>query len=149
MSKLALLGGEKSVNSDPGDMFNWPIVNKAMENGIVKVLREGNMSGTDITKKFEQAFAEWMGVKYGLAHSSGTAALQCAMYGAGVGTGDEIICPSITYWASSTQALSLGASVVFADIDPITLCIDPDDIERRITPRTKAIVAVHYLSMPV
>ena len=148
MSKLALLGGSKTVNSEAGDMFKWPIVNQAMENGVLQVLRDGNMSGTDITKKFEQAYAEWMGVKYALAHSSGTAALQCAMYGVGIGVGDEIICPSITYWASCTQALTLGASAVFADIDPKTLCIDPDDIERHITPRTKAIVVVHYLSYP-
>jgi dTDP-4-amino-4,6-dideoxygalactose transaminase len=148
MNKLALLGGSRVVNSEADDMFNWPIVNQAMENGIVQVLRDGNMSGTDITKKFEQAYAEWIGAKYALAHNSGTAALQCAMYGIGIGVGDEIICPSITYWASCTQALTLGASVVFADIDPNTLCIDPDDIERHITPRTKAIMVVHYLSMP-
>jgi dTDP-4-amino-4,6-dideoxygalactose transaminase len=148
MSRLAILGGAKAVNSEPGDMFKWPIVNQAMENGILQVLRDGNMSGTDITKKFEQAYADWIGVKYALAHSSGTASLQCAMYGVGVGTGDEIICPSITYWASCAQALTLGASVVFADIDPVTLCIDPNDIKRHITPRTKAIVVVHYLSMP-
>ncbi len=148
MSKLALLGGSQAVNSEPEDMFNWPIVNQAMRNGVLQVLRDGKMSGTDITRKFEQAYAEWIGVKYALAHSSGTAAIQSAMYGIGVGIGDEIICPSITYWASCTQALTLGASVVFADIDPNTLCIDPNDIERHITPRTKAIVVVHYLSMP-
>ena len=148
MSKLALLGGSKTVNSEFGDMFKWPIVNPAMEDGVMQVLRDGNMSGTDITKKFEQAYAEWTGVKYALAHSSGTASLQCAMYGVGVGAGDEIICPTITYWASCVQALTLGASVVFADIDPVTLCIDPDDMERRITPRTKAVVVVHYLSYP-
>ena len=148
MSKLALLDGSKTVNSEAGDMFKWPIVNQTMEDGVLQVLRDGNMSGTDITKKFEQAYAEWTGVKYALAHSSGTASLQCAMYGVGVGQGDEIICPSITYWASCVQALTLGASVVFADIDPVTLCIDPDDMERRITPRTKAVVVVHYLSYP-
>ena len=148
MSKLALLGGLKAVTSEAGDMFKWPIVNKAMEDGVLQVLRDGNMSGTDITKKFEQAYADWTGVKYALAHSSGTASLQSAMYGIGIGTGDEIICPSITYWASCVQALTLGASVVFADIDPMTLCIDPNDIERHITPSTKAIVVVHYLSYP-
>jgi perosamine synthetase len=148
MSNLALLGGSKAVTLEQGDIFNWPIVNKAMEDGTLKVLREGNMSGTDITKKFEQAYADWNGLKYGLAHSSGTAALQCAMYGVGLGVGDELICPSTTYWASCAQALSLGASVVFADIDPVTLCVDPDDIERCITPRTKAIMVVHYLSYP-
>jgi len=148
MSALALLGGTPTVKAEPAAMFKWPIVNEAMEAAVVQVLRDGNMSGTDISKRFERAFADWIGASHAVACSSGTAALQCALYGVGVGAGDEIICPSITYWASCTQALSLGASVVFADIDPATLCIDPRDIERRITPRTKALVVVHYLAMP-
>ncbi len=149
MSKLALLGGEKSITIDiPSELFDWPIVNKAMEDAALKVLRERTASGTDITKIFERKFADWHGVKYGLAHVNGTAALQAGLYALGVGVGDEIICPSITYWASCTSAMSLGASIVFADIDPDTLCIDPDDIEKRITDRTKVIVVVHYMSMP-
>ena len=148
MSKLALLGGSKAITKEAGDMFKWPIINQEMEDGTLQVLRECNMSGTDLTKKFERGFADWHGLEYGLAHSSGTAALQCAMYGVGLGVGDEMICPSVTYWASAVQALSLGAGVVFADIDHDTLCIDPNDIERHITPRTKAIMVVHYLSYP-
>lgn len=154
MSKLALLNGKKAVFENVGNMFNtgemfqWPIVNNAMENGVLEVLRNNAMSGTDLTKRFEQEFAAWNGVKYALGHNNGTASLQSAMYGVGLGTGDELICPSITYWASCVQALSLGASVSFADIDPETLCIAPVDIERHITPRTKAIMAVHYFGMP-
>jgi dTDP-4-amino-4,6-dideoxygalactose transaminase len=149
MSELALLGGKKAVTIEvPKEMFHWPIVNQTMKDAIVEILEDGNMSGLDISKKFEADFAEWHGVKYGLAHCSGTASLHSAMYGVGLGVGDELICPSITYWASCTQALSLGASVVFADIDPYTLCLDPDDFERKITERTKAVVVVHYLSYP-
>ncbi|OGV37659.1 MAG: hypothetical protein A2020_14910 [Lentisphaerae bacterium GWF2_45_14] len=148
MSRLAIMGGAKTVTSEDGDMFAWPIVNKAMEDTVVNVLRDRNMSGTDITKKFERQFADWHGMKYAVGCSSGTASIQSAMYAVGVGAGDEIIAPSITYWASCTQALTLGASVIFADIDPETLCIDPKDIENRITKRTKAIVVVHYLGMP-
>lgn len=148
MSSLALLGGTKTVTAEAGDMFAWPILNKAMEDTVLNVLRDRNMSGTDITKKFEREFADWHGMKYALGCSSGTASLQSAMYAVGVGVGDEVIAPSITYWASCTQALTLGASVVFADIDPESLCIDPADIERKITKRTKAIIVVHYLGMP-
>lgn len=148
MSKLALLGGEPVIKEHDNSLFKWPIVNEAMEQGVLEVLRDGNMSGTDITKKFERKFADWHGVKYALAHSSGTASLQAAMFGVGVGVGDEIIAPAITYWATCTQALSLGASVVFADIDPESLCIDPADIEAKITERTKAIMVVHYLAHP-
>lgn len=148
MSKLAILGGKKTVSTPVGTMFQWPIVNQAMENAVLSVLREGNMSGTDITKQFETAFAKWNGTKYALAHSSGTASLQGAMFGCGIGHGDEVICPSITYWASGLPAMSLGATVVFAEIDPKTLCIDPKDFEKRITPRTKAVVVVHYCAYP-
>jgi dTDP-4-amino-4,6-dideoxygalactose transaminase len=149
MSKLALLGGEKTVTIDESEeMFHWPIVNQEMKDAIVDVLEDGNMSGLDISKKFETGFAKWHEIKYALAHSSGTAALHAAMYGVGLGVGDELICPSITYWASCIQAQNLGASVVFADIDPFSLCLDPDDFERKITERTKAVVVVHYLSHP-
>ncbi len=148
MSKLAILGGTKTVKTPPGDMFKWPIVNREMENAVLDVLRRGVMSGTDITMQFERKFADWHGVKYGLGCCSGTAAIHSAMYGLGLGPGDEIIAPSMTYWAACTQALSLGARVVFADIDPDTLCIDPKDIEKRLTRRTKAICVVHYAGMP-
>lgn len=149
MSALALLGGEKAVCKEADQhMFQWPIVNDAMRKAVVDVLNDGNMSGTDLSKKFERGFADWHGVKYGLAHCSGTASLHAAMYGVGLGVGDEMICPSITYWASCIQALSLGASVVFADIEPDSLCLDPDDFERKITDRTKAVMVVHYLSYP-
>lgn len=148
VSELALLKGPKAVQSDPEDIFRWPIVTKEIEDAVLEVLRAGKMSGFDVTEQFEREFAEWLGVKFALAHNTGTAALHGAMFGVGIGHGDEIICPSITYWASCLQVYSLGGTVVFADIDPDTLCIDPNDIEHRITPRTKAIMVVHYLGMP-
>jgi len=147
-SKLALLGGPKAVTQDPGDLFTWPIITKEDEDAVLEVLRRGGMSGTDVTVQFENEFAAWQGSKYALGFSSGTAAVHGALYGCGVGLGDEIICPSITFWANCLQAFSLGATVVFADIDPDTLCIDPKDIEHRITDRTKAITLVHYLGHP-
>jgi dTDP-4-amino-4,6-dideoxygalactose transaminase len=148
MSKLALLGGAKAVKTDPADTFKWPIVNREMEDAVVKVLRDGSMSGHEITRAFERGFADWHGMMYAVGCNNGTAALHTAMFALGIGPGDEIICPSITIWASCQPALSLGATVAFADIDPTTLCVDPIDIERRITERTKAIVVVHYLGMP-
>jgi dTDP-4-amino-4,6-dideoxygalactose transaminase len=148
VEQLALLGGQRAVQSEPGDIFDWPIITPEDEAAALEVLRRGAMSDTDITIKFEQEFAAWQGTEYALAHSSGTAAIQAAMFGCGVGVGDEIICPSITYWASGLQSLSLGATIVFADIDESTLCIDPNDIERHISGHTKAIVAVHYCGHP-
>jgi dTDP-4-amino-4,6-dideoxygalactose transaminase len=148
MSKLAVLGGEKAGKSDPKDIFAWPIITKEIEDAVLEVLRRGAMSGTDVTKEFEKEFAAWHKMKYALGHSTGTAALHGAMFGLGIGKGDEIICPSITYWASCLPVYSLGGTVVFADIDPETLCIDPKDMEERISERTKAIIPVHYCGMP-
>lgn len=148
-TKLALLGGPKTIVSDPPEkLFHWPIVTAEDEKVVIDVLRRGAMSGNDITKQFETEYAAWMGMKLALAYPNGTEALRAAMWACGVGAGDEIICPSMTYWASCTSALSLGAAVNFADIGADSLCIDPDDIEHRIGPRTKAIVAVHYAGYP-
>ncbi|MHC4203885.1 MAG: DegT/DnrJ/EryC1/StrS family aminotransferase [Planctomycetota bacterium] len=146
--QLALLGGEKSVKSESSDIFTWPIINEKHEQAVLDVLRARKMSGIEITRQFEKKYAEMLGRKYALAYNNGTAAILGAMYALDNGPGDEVICPSITYWASVAQAYSLGATPVFCDIDPETLCIDPNDIEHRITPRTKAIVVVHYAGMP-
>lgn len=148
MSSLALLGGEKAVKTVQDDMFAWPIINEEMIDLVSDTLRKRFENGWTLIHDFEKGFAEWHGVKYALGHNNGTSALHGAMFGIGLGRGDEIICPSITYWASCLPALSLGARVVFADIDRATLCLDPADIERHITPRTKAIMVVHYLGMP-
>jgi len=147
-SSLALLGGSKAVQTDPGDMFKWPIVTPEIEEAVLDVLRRGAMSGMDVTIEMEKEYAAWHGAKYALGHNTGTQAIQAGLYGLGVGYGDEIICPSITYWASCLQVYTLGGTVVFADIDPDTLCIDPNDIEHRITERTKVIVVVHYQGYP-
>jgi len=148
MEKLAILGGEKAVKEEDKNLFNWPVVNKEMEEKVLDVLRKGKMSDIDITKEFEKEFADWYGVKYALATNNGTSALHCAFYGIGIGSGDEVICPSITYWASCMPVLSLGGTVIFADIDFNSLCINPDDIERKIGENTKAIVVVHYCGYP-
>lgn len=146
--KLAIQGGPQSVRTDPGDLFTWPIITTEDEQAVLAVLRQGKMSGTEITKQFEQEFAAWIGAKYALGYCNGTASLHAAMWACGVGAGDEIICPGMTYWASALPALSLGAAVNFADIEPQTLCLDPTDIEHRICERTKAIVVVHYAGYP-
>jgi len=147
-STLALLGGPKAVTRDPGDLFTWPIVTHEDEEAVLDVLHRRAMSSSDVTLAFEKEFAAWQGRKYALGFSTGTASIQAAMYACGVGVGDEVICQSMTFWATCLQAVSLGATVVFAEIDPRTLTLDPADIERRITVRTKAIVVVHYLSHP-
>ena len=148
MKRLAILGGEAAITKTRLDLFKWPIVTEEDEQAVLAVLRSGDMSGTGITKKFEEEYAAWVGARHALGYCNGTSALLGAFWGCGIGAGDEVICPSITYWASCTAVLGLGATVNFADIDPDTLCIDPNDIEHRIGPRTKAIIAVHYTAHP-
>ena len=148
MSELAILGGKKTIEKADETMFHWPIVNDAMIAAQTKVLVDGNMSGTDIARRFEAEFAKWQGRKYALSHNNGTNSLNAAMYGVGLGPGDEVICTSVTYWASCTGALGLGATVVFCDVNPDTLQMDPASFEAHITPRTKAVVVVHYMAHP-
>ena len=146
----ALLGGPSALDPEtvPDDLFTWPIVTEEDEQAVLEVLHSGRMSGFDVTNQFEAEFAEWQGVDYVLAHNTGTGSIQAALYALGVRAGDEVVCQSTTYWASCGPALSLGATVRFADIDPDTLCIDPADLERRLTPRTKVVVVVHYCGHP-
>jgi perosamine synthetase len=148
VSQLALLGGSKVIPNETQDIFTWPIVTREDEEAVLEVLRRGGMSDTDVTRKFEAEFAAWQGTTLALGFHNGTAALQAAMFGCKVGVGDEIICPSVTYWASCLPVYSLGGTVVFAEVDPETLCIDPKGIERCVSDRTKAIVVVHYCGHP-
>ncbi len=148
MSELAIFGGPKAITRDPEDMFLWPIVTKEDEDAVLDVLHRRAMSGTDVARAFEQDFVKWSGAKYALGFNNGTASLLGALYGCGVRSGDEVICPTLTYWASALPVYPLGATPVFANVDPKTLCIDPKDIEHRISPRTKAIMVVHYLGHP-
>ena len=144
----ALVGGPKSVPDNRPEVFTWPIVTTEDEQAVLNVLRSGKMSGWDITKEFEREFACWQGTSFALASCNGTSSLLEAMFGVGIGRGDELIMPSLTYWASGLQAFAMGATPVFADVDRQTLCIDPADIEHRITPQTRAIMVVHYCGHP-
>jgi len=148
MKPLAIQGGKAAVGQEPRDLFLWPIITEEDEQAVLSVLHDRSMSGTEITKQFEKEMAAWLGMEYALGYCNGTAGLLGALWACGIGAGDELICPSMTYWASAAPALSLGAAVNFADIDRETLCIDPDDIEHRIGPRTKAIMVVHYAAHP-
>ena len=148
MSELAIYGGPQTVTSNPGDIFDWPIITDEDELAVLKVLRLRKMSGIDVTLEFEREFADFHSIQYALATNNGTAALHSSMFGCGVGVGDEVICQSNTLWASVLPALNLGATVVFADINEHTLTLNPVDIENKITEKTKAIIVVHYFGYP-
>ncbi len=148
MEKPAILGGSKSVTLPPEDLFTWPIVTDEDESAVLEVLRHGAMSGTDVTRKFESEFAEWQGTEYALGCCNGTAAILEALFGCGIGTDDEVLCISVVYWAAVLPVRILGAKPVFGEIDPHTLCMDPTDIEHRITKRTRALIVVHNYAHP-
>ncbi|HOF17836.1 MAG TPA: DegT/DnrJ/EryC1/StrS family aminotransferase [Phycisphaerae bacterium] len=144
----AILGGPKAVGPVDEALFRWPIVTEEDEQAVLDVLRAGTMSQTDVTVRFESEYATFQQTRYALAHCNGTMALLTAMFAVGLGRGDELISPSLTYWATALPCFLLGATSVFADIDPVTLCVDARDVERRITPRTRAIIVTHYCGHP-
>ena len=98
---------------------------------------------TRAVREFETRWRQRCGTRYAMTTASGSAALLCAYFGLGVGPGDEVICPTYTWINSIGPALLLGARPVFCESDPETLLLDPEDVRRKITPNTRAIVAVH------
>lgn len=115
---------------------------------VVESLRSAWLTTGPMVGTFEKAFADYCGAAEAVAVNSGTAALHAAMRAIGVGPGDEVIVPAITFAASANAALYEGATPVFADVEPDTILIDPRSVESRVTPRTKAIVAVDYAGQP-
>ena len=98
--------------------------------------------------EFERTVADYVGVNHGLAVCNGTAALHCAAVAAGIGHGDEVIVPAITFVATANAVVFQNGTPVFADVDRDTLLIDPDSVESKITAKTKAIFAVDYAGQP-
>jgi len=115
---------------------------------VIEVLRSDWLTTGPKVAEFEEAFARYVGAKYAVAVSSGTAALHCAMYALGIGPGHEVIVPTMTFAASANCVVYQGGIPVFVDVAPDTLLIDPKDVERKITPQTKAIIAVDYAGQP-
>lgn len=98
--------------------------------------------------EFEEKFAQYTGARYAVAVSNCTTALHLSMIVAGIGAGDEVICPSMSYIATANSIKYVGARPVFAEVNPVTYNLDAEDVARRITPRTKAILLVHQIGMP-
>ncbi|MBR5444523.1 MAG: aminotransferase class V-fold PLP-dependent enzyme, partial [Clostridia bacterium] len=151
--KLAILGGTPvipagTISAEKHDkLFRKMILTDEAKAAAMDVIEKGSFSFTDVTEKFQEEYAAWQGTDYCIAYCNGTMALTSAMYAIGLGEGDEIICPTKTYWGSVSQAINFGASAVFCNINDM-LSMDPADLERCITPRTKAIMVVHYYSYP-
>lgn len=115
---------------------------------VVDTLRGDFLTTGPAVDEFEQAIAQYVGARYAVSFSNGTAALHGACFAAGIGEGDEVITTPMTFAASANCVLYQKGIPVFADIDPTTYNIDPNAIEQAITPRTKAIIPVHFTGQP-
>jgi dTDP-4-amino-4,6-dideoxygalactose transaminase len=146
--KLAIKGGNRTVPE--GLESSWPIITQDDIDAVTQVLQRGVLWGPDAPEKtaLEKEWAEYCGVKYCIVTNSGTSAMHACVAGAGVETGDEVIVPAFTFWATAQAVLCQNAIPIFVDIDPETYNIDPEKIEEKITDRTRAIIVVHAHGLP-
>ena len=147
-SELALNGGPKAVTLDSTEANKWPIITKEDEEAVLDVLRSGELSIHPVTNALEEDYKNYFGRKFALAHCNGTSALLAAFFAAQFQPGDEVLVPSATWWASAVPALWVGAIPVFCESEPERCGLDPNDVLKKITPKTKAMVVVHLWGMP-
>ena len=127
--------------------FSRPSFDAAETQAVAEVIASGWVSQGPRVAEFERQFAAKHGAAHGIATTSCTTALHLAMIVAGIGPGDEVICPSYSFVASANAALYVGATPIFADVEPDTANLDPADVRRRVTPRTKALMLVHQAGL--
>lgn len=147
MSQLALKGGPRTKTKP---FPAWPIHDERERQALLEVLESNIWWRTPGTRtlKFEQEFAAFHGAKHGIAITNGTHAIEVLLTALDVGPGDEVIVPDSTFVATASAVLYAGAMPVMVDIDEATQCIDTDLVEKAVTPRTKAIIAVHLGGHP-
>jgi perosamine synthetase len=148
LARPAILGGSPAITADQTEALRWPIITAEDEAAVFRVVRSGQISISDETAALEEDYKKWLGVKYAVAHCNGTSAIHAALHAFDIGPGDEVIVPSATWWASVMPVVHLGGVPVFAETESQCIGLDPEDVERKITPRTKAIVVVHLFGMP-
>lgn len=154
MGKLAITGATPVLDRPLHQ--KWPLFDARDERALLKVFRSGQWwrGGTIESQaasecgRFERAFADYHGARYALTCCNGTIAVELALHAAGVKAGDEVVVPALSFVVSASAVLPLGAVPVFADCDPQTLQPDPDAVEAAITPRTAAIIVVHFGGYP-
>ena len=147
MAKLAIDGGDKVYN---GKFPGWPCFEESTIQKVADVLRSGKVNywTGPLGMEFENKWAEWIGAKNAISVGNGTEALHVAVSALGIGPGDEVICTSYSFIASSFAVLQAGALPVFADVGTDHV-LSPEDIEHKITDKTKAILLVHLYGIVV
>jgi dTDP-4-amino-4,6-dideoxygalactose transaminase len=129
-------------------VFGTPQIADEDVEEVVRTMRSGWLGTGPRVARFEDLFQERLGVRHAMAVNSCTAALHLAVLAAGVGPGDEVIVPALTFCATANAVIHAGATPVPADVDPVTMNIDPDDAARRMSPRTRAVIPVHFAGRP-
>jgi dTDP-4-amino-4,6-dideoxygalactose transaminase len=137
-----------SVNTHPFIEFSRPGIGPAEVAAVVEAMQSGWLSCGPRVKEFESAFAQLVGARHAVAVNSCTAALHLSLLASGVGPGDEVVTSPLTFCATANAILHTGATPVFADIDQTTMNVDPSAVEAVITPRTKALLPVHFGGRP-
>lgn len=153
MSKIsttlpAILGGTPLVTADHVAANHWPLLGEEDEQAVLRVMRDGNLSFHHVVQELEDDYRALTGRRHALAHNNGTAGLLAAFFALNLNPGDEVLVPSATWWASVLPMLWVGLVPVFCESEEERLGIDPVDMERKITERTRAIVVVHLWGMP-
>ena len=144
MTKLAINGGTPSKDIKNNPWPAWPVWGKEEEKSLIEVLNSGVWSyNGPKEREFNKPFAEFTGTKYAICTVNGTVTLQLALEALGVGVGDEVILPGLTWQATAATIIDVNATPIMVDVCEDTWCIDPKEIEKAITPRTKAIIPVH------
>ena len=144
MSKLAILGGIPIRNTKTNPWPQWPVWDKNEEKALIETLNSGIWSYNGPKEiEFNREFAEYTGAKYVITAANGTVTLQLALEACGIGLGDEVILPGLTWQATAATVLDVNATPVLVDVYEDTWCIDTKEAEKAITPRTKAIIPVH------
>lgn len=145
---LAMHGGPKAVTLDHTEANRWPILTAEDEAAVIDVMRHGDLSCHPVTRELERDYQQRFGRRHALAHANGTLALLAAFHALDLKPGDEVLVPSATFWASVLPMLWVGAVPVFCEVDGERFGLDPEDVERKITPRTRAMVVVHLWGLP-
>ena len=139
---------EKWITEDEKAVMEWPKFSQKEEQAVLRVLRDGDVSTHPVIQELEIDYATYTGRKYCVAHNNGTSALMAAFHALDLKPGNEILVPTATFWASVVPMVWNGLVPIFCESEPTTLGIDPEDMRRKITARTKAIVVVHLWGLP-
>jgi len=144
MGKLAITGGKPVRDVKASPWPKWPVWDQNEEKVLLDVLKSGIWSyNGPKERQFNTAFAEFIGAEHAVSVANGTVSLQLALEACGIGLGDEVIVPGLTWQATAAAVLDVNATPILVDVDEANWCIDPTEAEQAITQKTKAIIPVH------